>query len=95
MTMSASDHKNDTKTSESKSKTKVTADSPQNFEHAFAELENIVAQMESGQMSLETSLAAYKRGNLLLQFCQKFLADVEQQVKILNEKNQLTSFQSE
>ena len=46
-------------------------------------------------MSLETSLAAYKRGNLLLQFCQKSLADVEQQVKILNEKNQLTSFQSE
>lgn len=95
MTMSASDHKNDTKISESKSKTKVTFDSPQNFEHAFAELENIVAQMESGQTSLETSLSAYKRGNILLQFCQKSLADVEQQVKILNENNQLTPFQHE
>ncbi|MGB2832288.1 MAG: exodeoxyribonuclease VII small subunit [Methylotenera sp.] len=66
---------------------------PENFEQAFAELENIVAQMESEQMSLEASLAAYQRGNTLLQFCQKSLADVEQQVQILNERNQLTTFQ--
>ncbi|ACT47516.1 exodeoxyribonuclease VII small subunit [Methylotenera mobilis] len=62
------------------------------FEQAFAELEGIVAQMESGQMQLEASLEAYKRGNLLLAFCQQSLADVEQQVKILNERQQLTSF---
>ena len=62
------------------------------FEQAFAELEGIVAQMESGQMELEASLEAYKRGNLLLAFCQQSLADVEQQVKILNERQQLTSF---
>jgi len=62
------------------------------FEQAFAELEGIVAQMESGQMQLETSLDAYKRGNLLLTFCQKSLADVEQQVKVLNERQQLAPF---
>jgi exodeoxyribonuclease VII small subunit len=68
---------------------------PENFELAYAELENIVARMESGQMTLESSLAAYQRGNSLLQFCQKSLADVEQQVQILNERNQLTPFKSD
>ena len=65
---------------------------PEDFEHAFAELANIVAQMESGQMPLETSLSAYQRGNTLLQYCQKSLAEVEQQVQILNERNQLLQF---
>jgi exodeoxyribonuclease VII small subunit len=65
------------------------------FEQAFAELEGIVSQMESGQMPLETSLAAYKRGDLLLQYCQKYLAEVEQQVQILNERNQLNTFKGD
>jgi exodeoxyribonuclease VII small subunit len=69
--------------------------SAQSYEQAFSELEQIVAQMESGQMSLEDSLTAYKRGNTLLEFCQKSLADVEQQVKILNERQQLTPFNAE
>lgn len=66
-----------------------------NFEGAFTELEGIVAQMESGQMTLERSLAAYQRGNDLLQFCQKSLAAVEQQVQILNARNQLAPFNAE
>lgn len=70
-------------------------ESVQSYEQAFSELEQIVTQMESGQMSLEDSLTAYKRGNTLLEFCQKSLADVEQQVKILNERQQLTPFNSE
>ena len=84
-------------------KTKTTAKSsaensikePEDFEHAFAELESIVAQMESGEMALESSLLAYQRGNSLLQFCQKSLADVEQQVQILNERNQLVQYKSQ
>ncbi|MDI1362729.1 exodeoxyribonuclease VII small subunit [Methylotenera sp.] len=68
---------------------------PETFELAYAELESIVARMESGQMTLESSLAAYQRGNSLLQFCQKSLADVEQQVQILNERNQLIPFKSD
>lgn len=62
------------------------------FEQAFSELEGIVAQMESGQMQLEASLDAYKRGNLLLELCQQSLADVEQQVKALNDRQQLAPF---
>ena len=62
------------------------------YEQAFKALEQIVASMESGQLSLEDSLAAYSRGNILLEHCQKSLAAVEQQVKILNERQQLTPF---
>ena len=70
-------------------------ESVQSYEQAYSELEQIVAQMESGQMSLEDSLTAYKRGNTLLEFCQKSLAEVEQQVRILNERQQLTPFNTE
>ena len=55
------------------------------FESALAELEKIVAGMEGGQMTLEDSLAAYKRGAELLKFCQDALQDAQQQVKILEE----------
>ena len=56
---------------------------PKDYESALAELENIVSEMESGQLPLEASLAAYKRGAELLQYCRQQLADAEQQVKIL------------
>lgn len=61
----------------------VAASQPKNFEAASVELENIVARMEAGQMSLEDSLAAYKRGIELLQYCQKTLQTAQQQVRIL------------
>jgi len=35
---------------------------PKDYESALAELETIVAEMESGQLPLEASLTAYKRG---------------------------------
>lgn len=61
------------------------------FETALAELESIVASMEAGQMPLEQSLAAYRRGAELLKFCQTALQDAQQQVKIL-EDNVLKNF---
>ena len=62
------------------------------FEAAMTELESLVAQIESGQLPLEQSLAAYKRGSELVQHCQQSLADVEQQVRILTESNQLQPY---
>jgi exodeoxyribonuclease VII small subunit len=53
------------------------------FEAALAELETIVARMESGDLPLEESLTAYKRGAQLLQFCQAALQDAQQQVQLL------------
>lgn len=51
----------------------------------MAELEKIVADMESGKLSLEDSLAAYKRGAELLSFCRTRLEDAQQQVRVLEE----------
>jgi exodeoxyribonuclease VII small subunit len=60
-----------------------TAESPPSFEAALAELEALVAQMESGELPLQESLAAYKRGAELLAYCQAALKDAQQQVQVL------------
>ena len=57
----------------------------QSFEAALAELERVVADMESGKLTLEDSLAAYKRGAELLSFCRSRLDDAQQQVRVLEE----------
>ena len=58
---------------------------PQSFEDALAELEKVVATMESGKLTLEQSLEAHRRGIELAQFCQSVLARAQQQVKVLEE----------
>jgi exodeoxyribonuclease VII small subunit len=63
--------------------TKSKSQNPQSFEAALAEIESIVAAMEAGQLPLEQSLSAYKRGVELLQYCQARLQEAQQQVKIL------------
>lgn len=64
---------------------KAPKSQPQSFETALAELERIVDGMEAGELPLEQSLAAYKRGAELLKFCQSALAEAQQQVKILED----------
>ena len=56
---------------------------PESFELALGELEQIVQRMEGGALSLEQSLADYRRGAALIGWCRKSLADVQQQVRIL------------
>lgn len=67
---------------------------PKDYESALAELEAIVTEMESGQLPLETSLSAYKRGAELLQYCRQQLANAEQQVRVL-EDDKLKPYQAE
>ncbi|MDD3836477.1 MAG: exodeoxyribonuclease VII small subunit [Phenylobacterium sp.] len=43
------------------------------FEQALAELEGIVAKLESGQAPLEQSIQMYERGALLKAHCEKRL----------------------
>jgi exodeoxyribonuclease VII small subunit len=73
---------------------KSRAAAPKDYESALAELEAIVADMESGQLPLEASLTAYKRGAELLHYCRQQLTDAEQQVKIL-ENGTLQPFKSD
>ena len=70
------------------------SDAPQTFEAALAELEEIVARMEGGQLPLKESLAAYKRGAELLTQCQVSLKDAQAQVEVL-EQGVLKSFAPE
>jgi exodeoxyribonuclease VII small subunit len=68
-----------------------TIEPPTSFEAALAELEALVATMESGQLPLKESLAAYQRGAELLAYCQGALKDAQQQVEVL-EKGALKTF---
>lgn len=62
-----------------------SSDAPQSFEAALAELERIVAGMEGGDLSLEQSLASYRRGAELLRYCQTQLAAAQQELNILED----------
>lgn len=53
------------------------------FGDGLAELEAIVAALETGQLDLEESLARYERGVALLRALQAKLADAQQKVTML------------
>lgn len=74
--------------------TRSKSPKPQSFEAALAEVERIVAAMEAGQLPLEQSLAAYKRGAELLKYCQSQLLEAQQQIKVL-EAGTLQNFSSD
>ncbi len=82
------------KSSESAANAAVAYPAAPSFEHALAELEGIVAAMESGQMPLQESLDAYKRGMELLRRCRDTLSAAEQQIRIL-EGGELREFDAQ
>lgn len=57
------------------------------FEDALAELEQLVNQLEQGDIPLEESLKSFERGVSLTRTCQQALQDAEQKVQILMAKN--------
>ncbi len=54
------------------------------FEQAMTELEQLVAKLEAGELSLEQSIDAYKKGVELVKFCTAQLDRVEKQIQILD-----------
>jgi exodeoxyribonuclease VII small subunit len=56
---------------------------PRSFEEALRELEQILAQIEGGEMGLEESLVKYERGNFLIQHCRAVLGQAEKQIELL------------
>ena len=54
------------------------------FEQALDELDALVRRMESGQLGLDDSLAAYQRGAELAKYCQARLTAAEEQIKVLD-----------
>ena len=53
------------------------------FEEAIANLQQLVEQLESGDLSLEDSLAAFEKGVGLVRYCNQKLSEVEQKVELL------------
>jgi exodeoxyribonuclease VII small subunit len=53
------------------------------FEIALEELEKIVEQLESGDLSLEDSLTAFENGVGLVKYCNQKLSDVEKKIELL------------
>ena len=52
----------------------------ENFETSLMNLEKIVAELESGQLSLEDSLERYKNGIDLIKHCNKLIDKAEKEV---------------
>ncbi|MDP3249016.1 MAG: exodeoxyribonuclease VII small subunit [Polaromonas sp.] len=53
------------------------------YEAALQELEQLVSQLDAGQLPLDQLLTRYQRGAELLAFCRARLEAVENQIKVL------------
>jgi len=57
------------------------------FEESLSELENIVHNLEQGELSLEESMSLFERGLNLSELSQIKLHDADQKIQILLNKN--------
>lgn len=57
---------------------------PKSFEEALAELEQILSDIEAGEVGLEESLVKYERGNFLIGHCRGVLNRAEKQIELLS-----------
>ena len=57
----------------------------ENFESNLINLEKIVSELESGQLSLEESLEKYKKGIDLVKKCNTIIENAEKEVQKLTE----------
>jgi exodeoxyribonuclease VII small subunit len=59
---------------------------PAGFEATLAELEQLVARMEAGDLPLEEALRSFERGVQLTRECQAALQAAQQRVQILTQR---------
>lgn len=63
------------------------------FEDKIKELEDIVNELESGEIDLDSSIEKYTKAMKLVKECDSKLKNIEEQVnKILNENGELEDF---
>lgn len=63
------------------------------FEEKIKELENIINELESGEIDLESSIEKYTKAMKLVHECDDKLKSIEEQVnKIVNENGELENF---
>lgn len=58
------------------------------FETALSSLENIVQQLEKGDLPLEQAMALFEQGLALSKTTQQTLQQAEQKIKVLMDKHQ-------
>lgn len=56
------------------------------FEPAMVELDSLTRQLESGELSLADSLAAYQRGAAILRHAQGLLEQVQRDIDLIDEQ---------
>ena len=57
------------------------------FEQSLSDLQTLVERLENGKLSLEDSLTAFEQGIRLTRECQGALAQAEQKVQLLLERD--------
>ena len=68
----------------------VKKDKEQTFEENLKKLEDIVDQLESGEIDLEKSVKLYEKGMILKNNCEEKLKKIELQIKQVKlENNQI------
>jgi len=64
------------------------ADGKPGFEETLAELERLVAQLESGDLPLDAALRTFEQGVRLTRECQTALANAQQKVQLLLQRGE-------
>jgi len=64
-------------------------DKPKSFEEALEELEDIVNELEIGDIELEKSLALYERGIFLSNYLKKVIEDGKTKIKTLSKQDDM------
>lgn len=65
------------------------------LEQAFEQLEDTISRLESEDITLEESFAAYKEGMELLKHCNDSIDKVEKQVLMLSAEGELEPYLNE
>lgn len=71
-----------------------TTEAGPDFEKTLAELEKLVSNLEEGDLSLDESLAGFKRGIELTRQCQSVLDNAQQTVEQLTKADEQDSLQA-
>jgi len=67
--------------------TKEDSQKPPKFEDALERLEELVEELESGNLALEETIAKFEEGQGLLRTCTELLGQAEQKVKAVLERS--------
>ena len=63
------------------------------FEQAYAQLDEIVAQLESGELTLDESVDLYERGQRLARLCGEKLDAAELRVRQIGADGEITTLE--